>query len=203
MAYFAGVNEAGFVEAQMEFFSVPADDGVGPPSPFPVGEYTYYEIPEMNRDARPTKTSLLMWVDGGMVWVEQATLGELQAAAIDSIDAAADAARAKVLVKQTNNIEYQAALADASKYRDAGFMGAAGPGVTTWTHAKRRHGWTDRDAAENILATAAVWEGALMFIRGLRLDAKEMVRDAATNAEVDTLLATFTATLAAAMQGVQ
>lgn len=198
--YFLEVDADGRVVQQHNV----AWDGEGPPAaPVPMDANSVIAVTEPISFQGPTPTSEPYWQDGAMVWVELATLAELQAAAIDAIDTAADAARAKVLVKQTNNIEYQAALADAIKYRDAGFVGTAGPGVTTWTHAKRRQGWTDRDAAENILATAAVWEGALMFIRGLRLDAKEMVRDAATNAEVDFILATFAATLTAAMQGVQ
>lgn len=191
MAFFAGVDAAGFVEVQFEFFGTPADDGVGPPSPVPVGEYTYYEIPGMLRDLRPTKTSMRMWVDGAMAWVEQARLADTLLSHTLLIDQAAEAARARVISQPTNTEEYHVAAADATAWRSAGYAGAAPESVASWADAKRRRGWTNQQAAEDILATADQWRGLLLGIRRLRLNAKELVRDATTSLEADLALETF------------
>lgn len=180
-------------------------DMTGPPDQIPDAESGTLLVAWQGTINFSGGIGVMEWLDGATEpsWRDNRAIEEVRAFSIDAIDTAADEARAKVLVKSTNTIEYQAALADAVKYRDAGFTGAAGRGVTSWSYAKRRQGWTDQQAAENILATADAWENALYFIREQRLDAKELVRDATTNSEVDTLLATFIATLTAAMQGVQ
>lgn len=144
-----------------------------------------------------------VWQMPERVAIDARVLADVRVSAIGAIDSAAEAARAAILVKSTNTIEYQVAIADAIKYRDAGFAGPVPRGVSSWSHAKRRQGWTDQQAAEDILATEARWMNALYFIREERLDTKELVRDATTNYEVDLLLDVFTATLTAAMQGVQ
>lgn len=178
-------------------------DGEGDEPPVVEGaEVEALAAPAAGFPVAPFDGAVLIISDGLLEWRDDRAIENARLAAIDAIDAASDLARAAILVKNTNTIEYQVALADAIKYRDAGFAGPVPRGVSSWSHAKRRQGWTDQQAAEDILATEARWMNALYFIREQRLDAKEMVRDAVTNAEVDALLATFTATLTAAMQGV-
>lgn len=202
MSAYVEVNEAGVVVQQLGRFDL--DTLEGPPVPPPEGPHSYHLLlAPIDWRSAPNPDAVLLWEDGNPTWQDARMLSELQLAVIDIIDTLSNAAREKVLVKRTNNIEYQVALADAVKYRDAGFEGVAGPGVTTWTHAKRRQQWSDQDAAENILATAALWEAALMSIRGLRLDLKELVRDATSNNEVDLLLEIFQSTLETAMAGIQ
>jgi hypothetical protein len=143
----------------------------------------------------------------GWVWqmperiaVDVRDLADLVARTVVEVDRVADLSRAAVVGDPVRVKEYERAQQQAEQYRDAGFSGAVPACVGCWATAKE---WTAQQAAEDILAASARWLGALDGIRALRLQAKEDIRRATTNAEVDALLTTFTATLTAAMQGVQ
>lgn len=176
---------------------------VGPPPPMPLPENcTCAEVPEPF--VRPESSTQISKLSGGEVVLEEtATMAEMQARAIASIDEVADAARLAVVGDAARIKEYERAQAGAETYRDAGFTGPVPPGVASWAYAKRRANWTARQAAEDILASSARWYAALDGIRALRLDAKETIRAAVTNEEVTATAATFRVTLTAAMQGVQ
>lgn len=178
-------------------------DGVGPPPPSTVDDdYDQVAvIPELiRRTAILSPTTLLFWNDGEPAFRETAALVDVIAAAVLQVDVIADHARAAVVGDPVRVKEYERAQQQAEQYRDAGFAGTVPAGVACWAVAKE---WTPQRAAEDILAASARWLGALDGIRALRLQAKEDIRRATTNAQVDSILATFTATLAAAMQGVQ
>ena len=141
------------------------------------------------------------YIAGGVVsWQDPRALIDTIAAAVTEVDRLADIARAAVVGDAVRVKEYEQAQIQAEAYRDAGFSGPVPDDVACWATAKR---WTAQEAAEDILAAAARWLGALSFIRNLRLNAKEDMRRATDNAAVDSRLATFAATLTAAMQGVQ
>lgn len=119
------------------------------------------------------------------------------------IDQVCDAARLRVVGDPVRVKEYEVAEAQAKAYADAGYTGQVPEAVQVWQDAKRRHGWSARQAADDILAASTAWNGALMALRGLRLKAKEDVRAAAGKAEIDTVLVQFEAALTTMMEGVQ
>lgn len=170
---------------------------------------TYYvrladlEIVEYTEAERAALAALKpgwVWQMPERVAVDARVLSDAITKAVIMVDREADAARAAVVGDPVRVKEYERAQAQAEAFRDAGFTGPVPSCVDCWAVAKE---WTAQQAAEDILAASARWLGALDGIRALRLQAKEDIRRATTNAQVDTLLATFTATLTAAMQGVQ
>ena len=107
----------------------------------------------------------------------QESLGKCKTRLVLAIDAAADAARLAVAGDPLRAAEYQIAQAEAKGYQAAGYTGTVPPSVESWAEAKN---WTSKQAADNILAEAAAWNGALYWIRDTRLKAKEGVRNAMT-----------------------
>lgn len=148
----------------------------------------------------PTPTTIPTCVERRVAWVETSTLPGLIAQGLDDVDTPAHQARAAVLVKQTQDIEYQVAERDAREYRAAGYSGEAGRGVSGWAAAKHRDNWTLREACDDILATADRWINLLYDIRDLRLAAKENIRHAVDGAEIAAIVNDFQAKLAAAMK---
>jgi hypothetical protein len=105
------------------------------------------------------------------------SLGQIRAALLGRIDAAADAARLAVAGDPLRAAEYQIAETEAKAYQAGGYSGDCPPSVKSWAEAKN---WTAKQAADNILAEAAAWSAALYAIRDARLKAKEGVRNALT-----------------------
>ena len=152
--------------------------------------------------AGPTPTCVLYWKDGTQVWVETQSLDDAIDGAVAAIDTAADVARMDVIARQTNTTEYQRAEAQARAFKSAGYLDADVPScVASWAKAKRRDGWTARQAADDIIATADRWYAVLDAIRELRLCAKEDVRHAAGNGDVAGRVAQFSDDLADLMKG--
>lgn len=96
------------------------------------------------------------------------------------IDLVADTQRERLVVSPVRAFEYQAAEAGAKAYRDAGYQGDVPAVVSVWAEAR---GWTSQQAADDILAEAAVYQQALVFLRGIRLKAKYRVMDPAVTLE--------------------
>ena len=150
----------------------------------------------------PLVTSVLYHLEGQLVWKETRPLAEVQAAAIDAIDSAADKVRQEVVSKQTNTEEYKRAETQAREYRAAGYPADPVPScVASWAAAKRRDGWTGREAADDIIATADRWYALLDGIRALRLAAKEDVRHAVDGDEVAARTQQFQQDLTNLMKG--
>jgi hypothetical protein len=105
------------------------------------------------------------------------SLGQVRAMLLDRIDRTADAARLAVAGDPLRAAEYQIAQAEAKTFAAAGYAGDVPMSVKSWAEAKQ---WTAKQAAENIIAEAAAWNGALYAIRDVRLKAKEQVRNALT-----------------------
>jgi hypothetical protein len=101
------------------------------------------------------------------------------------IDTGADSIVRDVVGNRTE--EYRTAESEAQAYKDAGYTGQAGANVNSWALAQ---GWTDQQAADDILATAASWRGALEAIRAKRLLLKAQARN---GADLDVALAQWLA----------
>jgi len=182
--YFAVVDAEGVVRRQLRR-AVPND---GPSLPDDGMTYLPLDRP-IDWSVQPSPTSVLVWTDGGMVWSERATIEQRRVEAIEAIDASCEALRLSVISKMTQTEEYKLAEQHAREYRAAGYTGQAGRGVTGWSRAKYRQGWTDRDAADDILATAERWYNLLFDIRDARLAAKEDVRHEADVAAIGAIVA--------------
>ncbi len=182
--YFAAVDAEGVVRRQLRR-AVPND---GPSLPDDGMTYLPLDRP-IDWSVQPSPTSVLVWTDGGMVWSERATIEQRRVEAIEAIDASCEALRLSVISKMTQTEEYKLAEQHAREYRAAGYTGQAGRGVTGWSRAKYRQGWTDRDAADDILATAERWYGLLFDIRDARLAAKEDVRHETDVAAIGAIVA--------------
>jgi len=89
------------------------------------------------------------------------------------IDHEADLARVAVAGDPLRAVEYQRAADEAQAFKDAGYPQAVPPMVAAWAIGGR----TAKQAADNILAEAAAYNGALVWLRTTRLAAKEQVRE--------------------------
>lgn len=97
-----------------------------------------------------------------------------------AIDHAADAARLRLVSPgQWVDQEYLLAFEDATAFKAAGYTGEVPGGVSTWAIAE---GWTDQQAADDIIYQKALWKAASDQIRGIRLAGKASCRAAATAA---------------------
>jgi hypothetical protein len=74
--------------------------------------------------------------------------------------------------------EYQQAGSDANAFKASGYSGSVPITVSCWAQANP--GWTNQQAADDIIATAAKWMTALQNIRSARLLGKSSVNAAAT-----------------------
>ncbi|MGA4641296.1 phage tail protein [Stutzerimonas stutzeri] len=100
----------------------------------------------------------------------------------DGIDAAADAARARVAGDPLRAVEYDRSRIEAQAFADAGYPADAVPRtVGAWAI----NGRTAQQAADSILAEAAAYTEALYVIRETRLAAKEQIRALMAAGEVE------------------
>lgn len=140
--------------------------------------------PPFDVASRPgSPTQRMFWEDGAVVWRETAGLPALRARAIEAIDAAAEALRLAVVNGMpTQTEEYRRVEEQARAWRDAGYpeseASPAPRGVRGWAAAKWRAGWSNRQACDDILASAGRWHDVLDDLRDLRLLHKEDARHA-------------------------
>jgi hypothetical protein len=78
-------------------------------------------------------------------------------------------------------VEYDRAAAEAQAYAAAGYQGEVPPMVAAWAISGR----TAQQAADSILAEAAQYNGALVQLRTTRLQAKELIRAAMADGNVE------------------
>lgn len=158
-------------------------------------DYDYLPLPaSVDWGAQPSPTSQLVRIGDAVEWRETASLAAAQAAAIDAIDAAGEALRLAVINRMTTQTEeYRRVEPQARAWRAAGYPESdeapAPRGVRGWAAAKWREGWTNRQACDDILATADSWYEIIDTIRDLRLMNKEDVRNAAAAGEIATIVA--------------
>ncbi|SED76738.1 phage tail protein [Pseudomonas anguilliseptica] len=98
-----------------------------------------------------------------------------------AIDAAADAARRAVAGDPLRAVEYDRAASEAQTFATANYQGAVPPMVAAWAI----NGRTARQAADGILQEAAHYNAALVQLRTMRLNAKELIRNAMTAGNVE------------------
>lgn len=116
----------------------------------------------------------------------------------EQIDVAADAARRAVAGDPLRAVEYDRTAAEAQAFSDAGYQGDVPPMVAAWAISGR----TPQQAAEIILAEAAEYTNALIQLRTIRLQAKELIRAAMASGEVEQAKQIVTETVAAIQSAV-
>lgn len=117
--------------------------------------------------------------NGKLVFIARAVASE---ELLYRIDAAADAARARVAGDPLRAVEYDRARIEAQAFADAGYPADAVPRtVAAWAI----NGRTAQQAANSILAEAAAYTEALYVIRETRLAAKEQIRTLMAAGEVE------------------
>jgi hypothetical protein len=98
-----------------------------------------------------------------------------------SIDTAADAARRAVAGDPLSAVEYERAAAEAQAFAAANYQGDVPPMVAAWAIGGR----TAQQAADSILAEAAQYNVALVQLRTVRLTAKELIRAAMLEGNIE------------------
>lgn len=88
---------------------------------------------------------------------------------IERVYLVADAQRLRIVGDACRAFEYQAAEQGAQAYKAAGYAGTVPGVVSSWATAR---GWTNQQAADDILAAATAFRAALEGIRAIRLKAK-------------------------------
>ncbi len=118
---------------------------------------------------------------GRPVLQDPAPIVPTTAAFCATVDAAADAARRKVAGDPLRAVEYDRAAREAQAFASAGYQGEVPPMVAAWAISGR----TPQQAAASILAEAAQYNAALVQLRTTRLQAKELIRQAMANGNVE------------------
>lgn len=98
--------------------------------------------------------------------------------------------------------EYEATEVQARAYQASDWQDSPGALITVWAQVK---GWTNQQAAEDILQEADRWRAAQLAIRAARLQAKESLRNAHTKEDIDLAYATwqgFMGTVESLLEGV-
>lgn len=118
-----------------------------------------------------------------------------------AIDSAADTARCAVAGDALRAVEYERAAAEAKTFSAAGYQGEVPPMVAAWAI----NGRTAQQAADSILQEAAQYTTALIQLRTVRLNAKELIRQAMAAGQVEQaqdIAAETIASIAAAVAGI-
>lgn len=144
---------------------------------------TVVELPDDHPFFRPLPPGMRLdfGVDGLPMLAQQpapvVTAAELCAA----IDVAADAARRAVAGDPLRAVEYDRARIEAETFAAANYQGEVPPMVAAWAI----NGRTPQQATESILQEAAQYTGALVQLRTVRLNAKELIRNAMAAGQVE------------------
>ena len=161
------------------------------------------ELPEgLTTEPRPSTDH--RWA--GSAWAFDAALQAsnrqaLSVALCQSVDAAADAARAKVAGDPLRAVEYANAATEAQAFATANYQGTVPPMVAAWAI----NGRTPQQAADSILAEAARYNTALVQLRTVRLNAKELIRAAMAAGNIEhaqDIAAETIASIEAAVDGI-
>lgn len=98
-----------------------------------------------------------------------------------AIDSAADTARRAVAGDALRAVEYDRARIEAEQFAAADYQGEVPPMVAAWAI----NGRTPQQAADSILQEAGQYTNALVYLRTVRLQAKELVRQAMAAGQVE------------------
>lgn len=152
----------------------------------------------------PRPTAAHRWAAGSWIFdqsLEDAHLTALLYGLCSQIDHAADDARRAVAGDPLRAVEYDRAAAEALAFAAAGYQGEVPPMVAAWAIGGR----TPQQAADSILAEAAQYNGALVQLRTVRLQAKELIRAAMVAGDVEqaqTIAAQTVASIEATVAGI-
>lgn len=116
--------------------------------------------------------------DGQPILVERQPLVDDLCA---DVDQAADRARAAVAGDPLRAVEYDRARIEAEQFAANDYQGDVPPMVAAWAI----NGRTPQQAAESILHEAAQYTAALVQLRTVRLQAKEQIRAAMAEGNVE------------------
>lgn len=119
--------------------------------------------------------------------------------ACQQIDQSADLARRLVLGDTLRALEYQTAAQEAATFAQGNYEGVVPPTVQAWMDAASLEA---KPAADNILAKAEAWKGAMYQIRVHRLKGKQDVLKATTHAAVEAIADAAMLAIHASVQGV-
>jgi hypothetical protein len=137
---------------------------------------------DLTRTPRPSADHV--WADGGWAFSSELQSANRQAqtqSLCNQVDQAADIARRAVAGDPLRAVEYDRAATEAHAYVSAGYQGEVPPMVAAWAI----NGRTAQQAADDILREAAQYNGALVQLRATRLQAKELIRQAMANGNVE------------------
>lgn len=112
---------------------------------------------------------------------------------LESVDRAADLARESVAGDPLRAVEYDLARRDAEAFAAADYQGEVPRTVAAWAI----NGRSAQQAADDILREAAQYNGALVQLRTLRLQAKELIRAAMAEGNIEHALDIAAETIAA------
>ena len=128
-------------------------------------------------------------VNGALIMPAPPPLSAVQAMECAGVDSCADAVYVEIGGPSPGRLaEYQQASTDASAFAAAGYTGNVPVTVSCWAQANT--GWTNQEAAEDIIATASKWIAALQAIRSARLLGKAAVMAATTVADAQSAATT-------------
>ncbi|MEA1606147.1 hypothetical protein [Pseudomonas spirodelae] len=141
------------------------------------------DLPEgLTTERRPSADH--RWSGNGWAFdaaLQAANHSALQLSLCEQVDTAADAARNTVAGDPLRAVEYDRARMAAEQYAAANYQGNVPPMVAAWAI----NGRTPQQAADSILAEAAQYTTALVYLRTVRLNAKELIRNAMAAGEVE------------------
>lgn len=159
------------------------------------------EIYDATVSNRPVDKVMMPDSHGNPVLVDPSPTLVTAAVLCSQIDQAADTARRAVAGDALRAVEYANAATEAKAYADANYQGAVPPMVAAWAI----NGRNAQQAADNILAEAAQYNAALVQLRTVRLNAKELIRSAMAAGNVEqaqNIAAETIASIEAAVAGI-
>lgn len=121
------------------------------------------------------------WQFDGAIFTAPSAVVPSAASLCTKIDDAADAARRAVAGDPLRAVEYERAAAEAQTFAAANYQGEVPPMVAAWAIGGR----TAQQAADSILAEAAQYNLALVQLRTVRLTAKELIRAAMLEGNIE------------------
>lgn len=136
-----------------------------------IGDGAFLQADDHNRDWQEYQT----WLNaGGTPEMDRESNDSISNNLCKAVDTAADKARSKVAGDPLRAVEYAGAASEAKAFAAGNYQGAVPPMVAAWAI----NGRSAQQAADDILREAAQYNGALVHLRTVRLNAKELIRAA-------------------------
>jgi hypothetical protein len=143
-----------------------------------IDDGAFLQADDHNRDWQEYQT----WLStGGTPEVDRESNESTSNNLCKAVDTAADNARSKVAGDPLRAVEYDRARIEAEQFAAANYQGTVPPMVAAWAI----NGRTPQQAADSILQEAAQYTAALVQLRTVRLNAKELIRTAMAAGNVE------------------